>query len=534
MSDAAGVRTLAADAWSGAPPSRSGWSGSILFPSGSGVSDGAPAEPDYFGDLNLGQVCEALTRQREEFRLEEFFYQPLQEVDAVQYRHAVLLDLERDEISQALYAFAEQLRQMRRQLALVDKLRDRHQRERWFLAAVSLYAQAVAGLDGRLQTLELGSPAMRGFSSYLRGYAGSAAFSELTSDTARLQAELDAIRYSIKVSNLRIEVSPYEEMPDLTDQIERTFAKFRQGAVDDHRFKFREEIETDTVEARILAVLASVFPAEFAHAASYLAARRKSFLDSTVARFDREVQFYFAYLELIKPLKAAGLRFSYPAVSSSEKAMHASGSFDLALALKLVADDKPVVVNDVALAGAERVIVVSGPNQGGKTTFARMFGQLHHLAALGLPVPGDGVAAYLPDRLFTHFEREEDVNTLRGKFEDELVRLHAILERATGRSVLILNESFSSTTLDDARWVGERILGAVIERDMICLCVTFIDELSSLHDSVVSMMSTVDPGDPARRTFAVVRKPADGLAYAVALAIKHGISYEQLRGRLAR
>jgi len=163
-----------------------------------------------------------------------------------------------------------------------------------------------------------------------------------------------------------------------------------------------------------------------------------------------------------------------------------------------------------------------------------MFGQLHHLASLGLPVPGFDAAIYLPDRLFTHFEREEDLTTLRGKFEDELVRLHEILQVATDRSVLIMNESFSSTSLQDALWVGQRVLKRVIERDMICVCVTFIDELASLGESVVSMMSLVDPDDPARRTFEVVRKPADGLAYAIALAEKHGVSYAQLKARLAR
>jgi DNA mismatch repair ATPase MutS len=136
--------------------------------------------------------------------------------------------------------------------------------------------------------------------------------------------------------------------------------------------------------------------------------------------------------------------------------------------------------------------------------------------------------------LFTHFEREEHIENLRGKLQDELVRMHDILQQATSNSMVIVNEGFGSTTLNDALFLGREVLPQIIERDMLSVYVTFIDELSTLSRTTVSMVSTTVPENPTLRTYKIVRRPADGRAYAIAIAEKYALTYESLKRRIVR
>ena len=505
---------------------------SILFRS---AEDRPPSEamaaPDFFVDLNLDQVVAAITAGKAEYNLTPFFRWPLHDVDAVLYRHEVMRDLEDVVVLDNLKAFATALHLMRETLKELEKRHYRHQKEALFLVAVDAYCGAIASLRRDLDAANLHSRGLLAFREYLTEYAASDRFTSLLAESTKLKSDLSTVKYTLDIGAGSITVRAYDSEIDYTADVEATFHRFRQGDVKDYKAKFNEFPQINHVEAAVMDRVAKLYSELFVRLGIFCR-QYSAYLDQVIKNFDREIQFYVSYLGYLEPLRQAGLKFCYPMLSSESKELDAHDVFDVALANALLAKRTTVVCNDLYLKGIERIFIVSGPNNGGKTTFARTFGQLHYLASLGCLVPGQNVKLFLFDQILTHFEREEDISNLHGKLQDDLVRIHEVLSRATPRSIIIMNEIFSSATLKDAIYLGTRVIERIVQLDALCACVTFIDELTLLSDKIVSVASTIVPERPAVRTYKIVRKPADGLAYAMSIAEKYRLTRRQILERI--
>lgn len=488
-------------------------------------------EPGFFADLNLNQVVNSIVSGKEEYNLKPFFYTSLTDIDAINYRQEVMQDLENTDVFEQVKLFAENMRLIRQRLSKTEKLYHKNHKTRSFLDVVQIYCKTLHSLLSNLSDLQLKSVGLIAFKEYLNEYLLSDYFSYLANTSTSLIQKLSTVRYCVNLKDLRVQVRNYASESDYTSEMEVLFEKFRQGDVKDYRITFPEITNMNDVEARILEGVAQLYPDYFSELDTFYE-KNTRFQDEKITVFDREIQFYIAYLDYITGIKAVGLKFCYPVMSSSEKEIFNNESFDLNLAHKLVQEKSTVIVNDFYLREKERIFVVSGPNQGGKTTFARTFGQVHYLAELGCPIPGKEAKLFLYDQLFTHFEKEENIQNLRSKFEDDLFRIYSILNQATPNSIVILNEILSSTTLQDAIFLSKKIMDKIIQMDLFCVWVTFIDELAAYSEKTVSMVSTVVPENPAVRTYKMVRKPANGLAYSISIAEKYQLTYESLNKRI--
>ena len=434
--------------------------------------------------------------------------------------------------SQSIYLLSRQMEDRKKSLMSENSYENNYLTKGRLLDCADRYCTDIAGLMDKLQGRTLCSKGLRGFIQYLTAYTGTEAFTGLWEHISQLRRELSSVEYCMLIRNGTIRVRKYEGQEDHSKEIFQLFDKFRQGDVKDYRRKLFEEPAAQHVEAAVLSMVASWYKDTFADLDDFCS-KYLNFVDATIAQFAHEIQFYLSWLEYIQPQCAKGLPFCYPKMCDSTEYLYDRDGFDLALAASIEGNGRPVM-NDFVLDVPERILVVTGPNQGGKTTFARAFGQIHFLACLGLCVPGRDAALFLFDNILTHFGREEDLSTLNGKLQDDLERLHQLLACATPQSIIIVNEIFSSTTLADALLLGNHMIDAIAKLGAPAVCVTFIDELATHGEETVSMMSSVLEDDPTVRTFKIIRKPPDGLAYAMHIAGKYKLTYDQLCNRLRK
>ena len=270
----------------------------------------------------------------------------------------------------------------------------------------------------------------------------------------------------------------------------------------------------------------------------------------TFATLEAELSFLLNAVDLIERLRAAGLPTCRPAIGSRDGCACAlTDAYNPSLVLRTLSGGTPsvrptIVTNDVAFDSDRGLVwILTGPNRGGKTTYARTVGLAHILAQAGLHVPARTARLEPIDALWTHFPTLETTTPGEGRLDDEAIRLADIFGAATPRSLILLNEVLNGTSTVEALGLaydavrGLRLLGAR------AIYVTHLHELAARVDeinastpgagrvaSLVAEAGAAPNGSSSghRRTFRIRPSPPLGISYASEIAEQHGISYPQL------
>lgn len=188
-----------------------------------------------------------------------------------------------------------------------------------------------------------------------------------------------------------------------------------------------------------------------------------------------ELAFYIGCVNLHGVLSKFQAPACYPdPEQAGSTRLQARGLYDLSLVLRT---ERPAVGNDLD-ADARNPILITGANQGGKSTFLRAFGLAQIMMQAGMFVPGAVYRSAISPGIFTHYKREEDSGLKRGKFDEELHRMSEIVEHIRPGSILLLNESFAATDDREGSEIAHQVISALLERRIRILFVTHLFEFA--------------------------------------------------------
>ncbi len=250
-----------------------------------------------------------------------------------------------------------------------------------------------------------------------------------------------------------------------------------------------------------------------------------------------EFIYYIRWAEYIESLQKQGVSFAKPEVSpedTSKRLMHAEGIFNLKLMEKAAEDMTQVVGNDLDF-DENRVFILTGANRGGKTTITQAVGQMFVLAQGGIFVPGKAFLFHPVDQIFTHFPADEDKTFDLGRLGEECQRFRELYGSCTKNSLLLLNETFSTTSFEEGYYIAHDAVRAIAKAGIRTIYNTHMHKLGyeaenfNQEETDGKVASMIVESENGSRSYKVKLAPPEGDSHARDIARKYGVTFEQLQ-----
>jgi hypothetical protein len=210
------------------------------------------------------------------------------------------------------------------------------------------------------------------------------------------------------------------------------------------------------------------------HVAAALA-QSSDHIESFLSMLRLELGFYICCLNLRDRLSRKGEPICFPEpVTMGTQAFACRGLYDVCLSLSIA---ERVVGNDLRGEG-KALVMITGANRGGKSTFLRSVGLAQLMMQCGMFVPAESFRANVRDGIFTHFKREEDASMRSGKLDEELSRMSSAVDKITPNSLILFNESFASTNEREGSEIARQIVRALLETGIKVFYVTHMFDLA--------------------------------------------------------
>lgn len=246
-----------------------------------------------------------------------------------------------------------------------------------------------------------------------------------------------------------------------------------------------------------------------------------------------EFVYYIRFAEFMISLEQKGFKLTAArAVPKGSLSMNAKGFYNFRLALNLN-DQKELVVNDLIFDDDHTIYILTGANRGGKTTATQGVGLLFALAQGGVSVPAESFEFAPCDQIFTHYPADEDKTLDLGRLGEECIRFKEIYNSVTEDSLILMNETFSTTSFEEGYYIALDSVKALLDKGARTIYNTHMHKLGTdaeefskeLKKKAASLIVRSDGGN---RSFKLELAPPEGSSYASDIAKKYGVTYDML------
>ena len=499
----------------------------------------SPGMPEFFIDLNLNQIVRELQGNVDDYDIRKMYYRLPKNWETVQYRQEIYREIKGKRLEKAMDLFSQKMRETRKYKELHEKAENKHQYQMYWYNSVCEFTDGVDLLRETLTGIKPEARGLSGLLDFVEEICGTKLWEECCKDKEKIKGMLSGLRFELSIDGVNLKVRTQQREQYYFDYLKKLFpSRFSERTNEDgipYDYLITSPFVTNEqlgfLESEIVRMYRKKCPDFFKELEKFYK-KYAQMIDERLYRVEEEVQYYLAYSMFQKDMEAHGCTFCEPKVQKDGSAFVVHEVYDLALARKNRYAGLEVVSNSVQYREGERFFVVTGPNQGGKTTFARSLGQLVYFAMMGLTAPAESAVIPFFENLLTHFSVEESLESGRGKLKEELSRLEPMMQELQGNRFVILNELFTTAATYDAFVMGQRVIRHFAEQGCLGVYVTHIAELAKAGDDVASLVALADEKDHKKRTFRVVRRDAEGVGYAGDIVDKHHLGYEELCKRL--
>jgi hypothetical protein len=211
------------------------------------------------------------------------------------------------------------------------------------------------------------------------------------------------------------------------------------------------------------------------HAVANALAQSADHIDGFFKMLRAEVAFYVGCLNLHERLVELREPTCFPQPrAAGERRLRCRELYDPCLALEM----QQAVVGNTIDASGKPLVVVTGANQGGKSTFLRALGVAQLMMQSGMFVAAESFEGELCPTLVTHYKREEDPTMKAGKLDEELARMSEIVDHLAPNAIVLFNESFAATNEREGSAIAQQVVSALVERRIKVVFVTHLFEFA--------------------------------------------------------